>query len=475
MRIEPVNFLANGTQRASSKKYRRVFFVFIVFGILYLSGCVSEKFFFKNLPQEAAAYDPVTLEPLERKGFFGKMRKLVFSQEPHLAGKKKDRINILLLGQGGPGHDGPYLTDTIIIASIKPSTKEVAMISIPRDLAVDIPKHGIRKINHANAFGESANYKQGPELAKKVIEKTFDIPINYYIRVDFRAFKEIINEIDGITVDVERTFTDQEYPAPNDEFQTVHFSQGVQQMDGTKALTFVRSRHGNNNEGSDFARSKRQQRVLLAIKEKALSFQTLANPLKIQSIIQTLGSNIVTNLAFSDIITMTKLAKNFDIDHITTLNIASGPEGFLDHGKNERGEYVLIPKEENFDRINEAIEMIFEKKEYKEENTSPRPKEPTLRYDNVNIEIHNGTWRAGLAARTKKTLLENTFHVSLIQNSKERPTEESYFYIAGDVSPNTIEALKKTLPIKQSFTAPTSSFSTSTTDILIILGEDFLE
>ena len=475
MRIEPVNFLADETQRVGSKKYRKLFFAIIILGAVYFTGCVGEKISLKNLPQEATAYDPVTLEPIERKGFFGKMRKIVFNQEPHLAGKKKDRINILLLGQGGPGHDGPYLTDTIIIASIKPSTKEVAMISLPRDLAVDIPKHGIRKINHANAFGESANFKHGPELTKQVVEETFNTPINYYIRVDFRAFREIINEIDGITVDVARTFTDQEYPAPNNEFQTVHFSKGVQQMNGKKALTFVRSRHGNNGEGSDFARSKRQQKVLLAIKEKALSFQTLANPLKIQSIIQTLGKNIVTDLAFSDIITMTKLAKNFDINHITTLNITSGPEGFLDHGKNDRGEYVLVPKEGNFDRINHAIETIFEKEEYKEKNDSPTPKEPTTRHDNINIEVQNGTWRAGLAARTKKKLQENTFHVSLIQNSEQRPIEESFFYVTGEVSPNTIDALKKTLPIPQIFTLPTMSFATSTTDILILLGEDYSE
>ena len=132
------------------------------------------------------------------------------------------------------------------------------------------------------------------------------LDLHYYLRMDFKAFEEIINEVGGITINVDNNFIDQLYPAANNEYQTIQFNKGIQTMDGKTALIFARSRHGNNGEGSDFARSKRQQKIILALKEKILSFSTLTNPIKINNIRKTLEKNIRTDIEFSDIMSLLK-------------------------------------------------------------------------------------------------------------------------------------------------------------------------
>ena len=116
----------------------------------------------------------------------------------------------------------------------------------------------------------------------------------------------------GIKVDVERSFTDPLYPAPNNEYQTLTFDAGVQTMNGATALTFARSRHGNNGEGSDFARARRQQKIMLALKQKLLSFGTLANPVRINNVIDSLERHMTTNLEFSEIVSFMKLARELE-------------------------------------------------------------------------------------------------------------------------------------------------------------------
>lgn len=140
---------------------------------------------------------------LGNASLWGQLKFLISSDDKQLAGEKENRINVLLLGMGGLDHDGPFLTDTVIVASFKPSTNQVALISLPRDLLVPIPGYDWRKINNANAFGEMANPGQGGELAKKVVNEIFDLPINYYVRIDFAGFKQIIDDLGGVTINVE--------------------------------------------------------------------------------------------------------------------------------------------------------------------------------------------------------------------------------------------------------------------------------
>ncbi|OIO18878.1 MAG: hypothetical protein CO029_03415 [Candidatus Magasanikbacteria bacterium CG_4_9_14_0_2_um_filter_41_10] len=480
METRQTNFLNNSPQEPHiiepSKKKRKRLFLFIVVGaILFLSGCVGRVFIENTLSNNPLAYDPVTLEPIEPEGLLSKIKHFVFNKEEPLAGEKQDRINILLLGIGGPGHDGPYLTDTIIIASIQPSTGEVALMSIPRDLGVDIPGQGWYKINHANAFGEASQSGSGSALAAKVISDTFHIDIHYYIRVDFQAIQKIVDDVGGITVDVERSFTDTEFPADNREYQTISFQKGIQTMDGTIALEYARSRHGNNGEGSDFARARRQQRMILALKEKVLSFETLSNPIRIHSILSTLDKHISTNMLFSDIMSMMKLAKEVNFSNIKTVVLDSSVGGYLKNGYNPGGAFILEPVTENFDDISYLFEHIFDPDvilQKVEKIDTPEQEQPQL--PPTIVEVQNGTWRAGLAARIEKTLEDQDISVSAVGNTDERPSMESAIYVLEPLGQDAAQAIKGALdiPIKE----PQENLRHAVgTQVLVILGEDFEE
>ncbi len=456
------------------QRFRRVIFLCFILFILILGG--GKIFQTLSHPADTASpivYDPDTLEPVKPKGVFSRIKQFVFGSSEALAGHEEDRINILLLGMGGPGHDGPFLTDTIMVVSIKPSTEQIAMISIPRDLGVNIAGHGWYKINHANAFGETKAQQAGAAFATKVIEDNFGINIHYYTRIDFAGFEKVIDDIGGIKVNVERSFTDYEYPAANHLYQVVSFKQGPQVMNGKTALQFARSRKGNNGEGSDFARAARQQKVILALKEKVLSFGTLANPVQINNILNTLESHINTNLQFSDMVSLLRLAKEMDTKNIITVVLDDGPNGYLVPGTSTGGAFILSPRTGNFTEIKDMFTNVFDTKPAVVDDTPPQ-NAPLL--TPVTIEIQNGTWIPGFAARTKQTVEDLGLPVASVDNTQKKPYTESGIYLisnaqAGDVLQTLRNELR--IPIKQ--TVPTGEITKSDTDILIILGEDIVE
>ena len=193
------------------------------------------------------------------------------------------RTNILIMGTAGSGYAGGDLTDTMILASLSLKNPSLTLISIPRDLW--IPQ--IRaKVNSAYHYG-------GIPLAKESVARVLGKPIQYGMVIDFSGFKDIVDVLGGIKVNVERGFTDPQYPIAGKEndtcsgdrqfkcrYETVSFSEGEQMMDGTVALKFVRSRHAEGTEGTDTAREARQQKVISAIKNKLLSLGVILNPWK---------------------------------------------------------------------------------------------------------------------------------------------------------------------------------------------------
>jgi LCP family protein required for cell wall assembly len=185
-------------------------------------------------------------------------------------------LNILLLGYGGPGHDGAYLTDSMAVASLDPVTGTIAFISVPRDLWVQIPATADGrggywgKINQALAvgMGDGGDYATGGALASRAVAQVLGIPIDAWVGLDFVGFRQFIDTLGGVDVEVAQTFTDDHYPNNDDanidpSYKTIHFDAGMQHMDGETALEFARSRY-SPQDGSDFGRSRRQQQVLHA-------------------------------------------------------------------------------------------------------------------------------------------------------------------------------------------------------------------
>jgi LCP family protein required for cell wall assembly len=218
------------------------------------------------------------------------------------------RVNILILGIGGKGHDGSDLTDTMILASVSLTGKSIRTVSIPRDIW--IPE--IRaKINSAYYWGEVQPERGGSlNFAKQIVTEVTGQPVDYAVVLDFSGFQDIINTIGGIDVYVDRTFTDTEYPIAGKEndtcggdptyrcrYMTVHFTEGMTHMDGTTALEFVRSRHGDNGENSDFARDARQQKVIAAMSKKILLVDTLLNISKDYKILVAVKNSITSDIS----------------------------------------------------------------------------------------------------------------------------------------------------------------------------------
>lgn len=390
------------------------------------------------------------------------------SSEKLLAGEENDCINILLLGMGGPGHPGPYLTDTMMLASIKPSTNEVALLSIPRDLNVPIGNEGWRKVNSLNHFGEQKEPGSGGAYASEVLSDIFAQEIHYYIRADFNGFVEVINELGGLTIYVDNAFTDTQFPDSNFGYQTISFKKGWQKMDGETALKYARSRHGTNGESSDFARSQRQQKVLKAAKDEALSASTFLNIRKISSLLDIYQEHVDTNLQSWEIFKLASMAKDFDSESLSLLVLDdSDPQGPI-YSKIINGAYVLMPKDETFGELQNMIAGMFgEVSEHLEKRES------------ATVEVQNGTFVAGLASRTAGNLRKNGYTVTEIGNASERGYEKTVIYdLTKGQKPNALEELRGLLNANVSTEPPqwlihsAQANHTSNSDFIIILGED---
>ena len=207
------------------------------------------------------------------------------------------RTNILLLGVGGGDHEGGDLTDAIGLVSISQTPPDLAIISIPRDVWIASLRTKINSVYH---YGEEKQVGGGGfVLAKSAVSEVVGLPIHYAVLLDFSGFEKIVDYLGGVDVNVEKSFEDHEYPITGKEndpcitcrYETIAFTFGRTHMDGATALKFVRSRHAEGDEGTDYARSKRQDLVVVAIREKILK-----NPLKIWGLYQE-----ITNYVKADI------------------------------------------------------------------------------------------------------------------------------------------------------------------------------
>lgn len=295
--------------------------------------------------------------------------------------KVDNRINILLLGIGGGVHEGPNLTDTIIFASLDPKTNRVTLVSLPRDLWVEDLE---AKINTAYAFGEEKETGGGLRLAKAVVEKVVGQKVDYAVRVDFAGFVKAVDLVNGIEVNVERTFDDYQYPVEGKEndlcgkkeeevqalatqsselelfpcrYKHIHFDKGVTYMDGKTALEFVRSRHASGVEGTDFSRSQRQEKIIDSFKDKVLSLQILLNPVKVVSLYDAVSENIDTDVKQEEFDDFIKLAQKMKDAKIKSVVVDYGDSakkrlGLLVNppiSQIHRNQWVLIPRKGNDD------------------------------------------------------------------------------------------------------------------------------
>ncbi len=400
----------------------------IIFFIFLVSVIIVSSFSYKVISSDNSLLGGIGRLPIIKQ-----FRQLMGME--NLKGELDDRINFLILGQGGPGHEGPYLTDTIIFGSLKPSTKDVALISIPRDLFLNIKNYGWHKINEVNSLGEVNKYEGGgTALTAKVIGDAFDLPIHYWLRVDFDAFEKTIDDLGGVKVCVERSFEDQNYPTDDLKVETISFAAGCQMMNGQTALKFVRSRHGTNGEGSDFARSARQQKIIVALKEKIFSATTLTSPQKIYNLFQNLKDNIQTNVALAQIPHFLKILADVDQSKIKRLVLDNSPKGLLSADISEDGAYILLPRTGNLEEIRNLAKNIFVFKNGHE-------------WEPINVVVLNGTGVEGWARDIAGYL--NSLGFDILRAGNASTTEDFektvIFNLKNSTRDDVIMVLKKSL------------------------------
>ncbi|KKR88626.1 MAG: Cell envelope-related transcriptional attenuator [Candidatus Gottesmanbacteria bacterium GW2011_GWA2_41_12] len=299
------------------------------------------------------------------------------------------RVNIVVLGVGGGDHEGPDLTDSMMMLSIDIIRNTADMISIPRDLWLTSIKG---RINTAYTIGEEKKKGGGLILAKASIEEVIGQPVHYGLLIDFSGFRKLVDTVGGVDLKVEEAFDDADYPIPGKEkddcgkkitpeemaeeanhetfpcrFQLVHFDIGQQNMNGEQALKFVRSRHATGDEGTDFARSKRQQKVMIALKDKILHSNFL-DLNKMKSTFKAFDDATDTDMTLGEMMVLGKYALNINNSSIRKINLEmedkiEGKKGFLLNPPVDKfgGAWVLIPRkgEDNFQEIHTFINCKF--------------------------------------------------------------------------------------------------------------------
>jgi LCP family protein required for cell wall assembly len=252
-----------------------------------------------------------------------------------------ERINIALYGYGGSGHDGAYLTDSIMVLSIQPRASgpaQIAEISVPRDWMVPIPagsKPYYGRVNEAYSDGQNGGPVKAPrfagdnqgggKLANQTLENVLGIKIGHFVGLDFQAFLAAVDSMGGVDVNVPNSFTDDQYPHGECDkgdcaYMTVHFTKGMQHMDGAHALIYARSRHAFDNpaESSNFARNHRQQLIINALKQKVLSVGGIG---KLPDLLNALGDHVLTDLGIADANALYDMVKNVDTKNIVHVSL----------------------------------------------------------------------------------------------------------------------------------------------------------
>ena len=381
------------------------------------------------------------------------------------------RVNILVLGIGGAGHDGPDLTDTMLLASVDPVNNKADLLSIPRDLWVKMPNDYIAKYQKINAAFESGKYKYlgvesdsnanqqaieaGFKAVDGVVGNILGIPIDYNVLVDFQAFKQAVDTVGGVTINVPTELYDPTMAWENN-WNPILAMPGVQTMNGQQALNYVRSRETT----SDFARTQRQRALLLALKQKVLTLGTLSNPLKISELLSEFGNNVRTDIDLKDANTLYGLLNKISNNNIQSIGLADYPNNYVTTSTID-GLSVVLPTagEFNYSQIQSYVRNTL--------------RDGYLAKENAHITVLNGTADNGLAQTIAKKLQSYGYTVVGTGNA---PTTNYRNTIIVDLTHGkdkyTRNYLQKRFGVRAVTALPDKSIKPGNAQFVIIVGQD---
>ena len=391
-----------------------------------------------------------------------------------LKGEDTGRVNILLAGNSAddPGHDGANLTDSIMVISIDVKNNTAFMLSVPRDLWVDIPGYGHAKINEAYVDGQAGSFndpgfpKGGMGLLEQVIEQNLGIDINYYGLIDYNAFRDAVDAVGGIDVTIQSPDSRGLYD-PNTDWVThgplVKLSNGVHHLTGEQALDLARARGDSYNSygfpRSDFDRTEHQRQMLLALKNKILSAGVLANPIALGSLFDSIGKNVQTDFTLSEARRLYDIGKNIDNASIQSegLNDANG-KNLLANYTSPGGQSALVPAAgiDDFSSIKAFLTRLT-------------TNNPVLR-EGATVVVLNGTDVTGLAARAKTALEAKDITVAAVGDALSPSATTTIIDISGGKKPATLKLLQQLYGTNVATANPYDG--TYNADFIVVLGSD---
>jgi len=376
-----------------------------------------------------------------------------------------NRVTILVMGLDLRDYEGegPSRTDTMMLVTMDPVSRTAGMLSIPRDLWVNIPGFDYGKINTAYYLGEMYDLPGGgPGLAVQTVEELSGVDINYYAQVDFSAFENFISEIGGVKVDIPYEIS----VDPIGPHNTVTLQPGLQTLDGQTALAYARNRE---TFGSDFDRADRQQQVVMAIFDQITSLGTLPKLIANSPIIyNNLKNGIHTNLNLKDTISLA-----WTVAQIPRENIKRGLIGpnEVTMSMSPDGMDILLP---DMDAVRTVRDQVFATTEGVAPAATVYVSNPEeLRQaENATVSVLNATTTPGLASQTTNYLLDQGVNVTDTGNASDKSDTTVIIDYSG--KPYTVQYLVELLNIQ-----PNSIYSrydpNSEVDIAILLGTDWAE
>ena len=382
------------------------------------------------------------------------------------------RFNVLLLGRGGVENEAPDLTDTIVIASIDIQNQTASLLSIPRDTWVNV-NGDTMKVNAAySATKQQAIYNgKSKEEAENIgitsaistVRNVAGVPIHKYVLSDYKAFRDVVNALGGVNVDVTSPIIDR--------FTGWTFQAGPQTMNGDRALQYARTRQGSAR--GDFDRNENQRKLLVAIRQKAMSTGIIANPVKLNNLATAVQKNIRTDLSIDEARTLFNKTKNLSDSNIKSLDLAKPDDPLITTG-NIGGQSIVRPVAGLFDyskiRSYARTNMI----------------DPFLKQEAPTVAIYNGSGRAGLATSVGDIMAGYGYNVVIKESSKEpqqktlvvkktqtsKPFTERFLSIRF-ATPITSDLPNSVLPTASNTAATSSNTAAPTADFIIVLGSDF--
>ena len=381
----------------------------------------------------------------------------------------KERVNILVMGiDQRPGESAACRTDTMMLVSVNPKDMSVSILSIPRDLWVEIPhpNHEKDRINTAHLYGETENWPGGgPALAIKTVEYNFGVRVHYFARLNFTGFERIIDYIGGIDIDVPVTIDDEKYPGENNEYKHLHIDAGWQHFDGEMALKYARTRRGTGD--GDFTRMERQQQVILAIRDQVLSLQNLPQLIaQSPKLLREMGDSVETNLPVQEMLSMASWAQQIKSENIQTATIS---RDVTSDWWTPNGEMVLL-----YDRARARpiIDALFNDPTPEAEITQTSPV-ARLEAEGARVSVQNAGSSEGLGLKVESFLDMQGIDAAQVAAAAQQPQARTVVRLYAD-KPVTTEWLIGWLvdvgipdPIVERPGGPGDA------DIVVILGADF--